>query len=81
MLKWTPSESWGRVSSGGFALHLTGNVYLLEGGILKTYVSFFLFFFVFFLFCVFVGGGEGGGVSGGQLEGKYKLGYCKNVRL
>ena len=71
MLKWTPSESWGRVSSGGFALHLTGNVYLLEGGILKTYVSFFLFlFFVCFLFCVFVVGGEGGGVSGGELEVK-----------
>lgn len=30
----------------------------------------FLFFFVFVLFCVFVGGGEGGGVSGGELEGK-----------
>ena len=71
MLKWTPSESWGRGSSGGFALHLTGNFYW-EGDILKTYVSFFLFlfFFCFFLFCVFVGGGEGGGVSGGELEGK-----------
>ena len=70
MLKWTPSESWGRGSSGGFTLHLTGNFYLLEGDILKTYVSFFFFFFFcFFLFCVFVGG-DGGGVSGGELEGK-----------
>ena len=67
MLKWTPSESWGRGSSGGFTLHLTGNFYLLGGDILKTYVSFFVFCFCFFLFCVFVGG-EGGGVSGGRIR-------------
>ena len=54
MLKWTPSESWGRGSSGGFALHLAGNFYLLEGDILKTYVSFFLFFFFVFFCFVFL---------------------------
>ena len=41
-----------------------------KGVFLKRMFLFFFFFFVFFLFCVFVVGGEGGGVSGGELEVK-----------
>ena len=50
---------------------ISQEIFIGKGIFLKRmFLFFFFFFFFFFLFCVFVGGGEGGGVSGGELEGK-----------